>query len=96
MNNNNNNKFNERSNNSSSSKKGKIKGTSNNQEKPKQPQRGLGVAQLEKIRLHTQLASMGIFSPDQLHYPQTFHNSQFQVFILLYLLILFFYYYFSG
>ncbi|KAL3825166.1 hypothetical protein ACJIZ3_021195 [Penstemon smallii] len=36
---------------SSSSRKGK-KG---NSDKPKQPQRGLGVAQLEKIRLHTQL-----------------------------------------
>ncbi|PIN12297.1 hypothetical protein CDL12_15092 [Handroanthus impetiginosus] len=38
---------------SSSSRKGK-KG---NSDKPKQPQRGLGVAQLEKIRLHGQLAS---------------------------------------
>ncbi|KAF5726001.1 hypothetical protein HS088_TW23G00738 [Tripterygium wilfordii] len=28
---------------------------SSNSEKPKQPQRGLGVAQLEKIRLHGQL-----------------------------------------
>ncbi|XP_031379814.1 protein SPEAR1 isoform X2 [Punica granatum] len=28
-------------------------------EKPKQPQRGLGVAQLEKIRLHGQMASSG-------------------------------------
>ncbi|KAL0346613.1 UNVERIFIED_CONTAM: protein SPEAR3 [Sesamum calycinum] len=36
---------------SSSSRKGK-KGSS---DKPKQPQRGLGVAQLEKIRLHSQL-----------------------------------------
>ncbi|KAL4282774.1 hypothetical protein GQ457_16G002770 [Hibiscus cannabinus] len=38
---------------SSSSRKGK-KGSS---EKPKQPQRGLGVAQLEKIRLHGQMVS---------------------------------------
>ncbi|RDX97340.1 Protein SPEAR1, partial [Mucuna pruriens] len=37
---------------SSSSRKGK-KNTSS--EKPKQPQRGLGVAQLEKIRLHGQM-----------------------------------------
>ncbi|GMI97742.1 TCP Interactor containing EAR motif protein 2 [Hibiscus trionum] len=37
----------------STSRKGK-KGSS---EKPKQPQRGLGVAQLEKIRLHGQMAS---------------------------------------
>ena len=36
----------------SSSRKGK----KNNQDKPKQPQRGLGVAQLEKIRLHGQMA----------------------------------------
>ncbi|XP_010323412.1 protein SPEAR3-like [Solanum lycopersicum] len=41
---------NERS--SSSSRKSK---KNNNLEKPKQPQRGLGVAQLEKIRLHTQM-----------------------------------------
>ncbi|XP_071699228.1 protein SPEAR3-like [Rutidosis leptorrhynchoides] len=37
---------------SSSSRKGK----KSNSDKPKQPQRGLGVAQLEKIRLHSQLA----------------------------------------
>lgn len=38
----------------SSSRKGK----NNSSDKPnKQPQRGLGVAQLEKIRLHTQLGS---------------------------------------
>ncbi|KAI5320410.1 PREDICTED: SPEAR3 [Prunus dulcis] len=36
---------------SSSSRKGK----KSNSDKPKQPQRGLGVAQLEKIRLHGQL-----------------------------------------
>ncbi|KAL4572239.1 hypothetical protein LXL04_019009 [Taraxacum kok-saghyz] len=36
---------------SSSSRKGK----KSNSDKPKQPQRGLGVAQLEKIRLHSQL-----------------------------------------
>ncbi|KAF9613432.1 hypothetical protein IFM89_008262 [Coptis chinensis] len=35
-----------------SSKKGKKKS-----DKPKQPQRGLGVAQLEKIRLHNQMSS---------------------------------------
>ncbi|XP_050378469.1 protein SPEAR1-like isoform X3 [Argentina anserina] len=39
---------------SSSSRKGK-KG---NSDKPKQPQRGLGVAQLEKIRLHGQMGYM--------------------------------------
>ncbi|KAK3003416.1 hypothetical protein RJ639_018681, partial [Escallonia herrerae] len=37
---------------SSSSRKGGRKSSS---DKPKQPQRGLGVAQLEKIRLHSQL-----------------------------------------
>ncbi|XP_071723641.1 protein SPEAR1-like [Rutidosis leptorrhynchoides] len=36
---------------SSSSRKGK----KSNSDKPKQPQRGLGVAQLEKIRLHSQM-----------------------------------------
>lgn len=41
---------------SSSSRKGNNKKGSNNSEKaPKQPQRGLGVAQLEKIRLNSQL-----------------------------------------
>ncbi|XP_076896076.1 protein SPEAR3-like [Bidens hawaiensis] len=35
----------------SSSRKGKKSGS----DKPKQPQRGLGVAQLEKIRLHSQM-----------------------------------------
>ncbi|KAK6941490.1 hypothetical protein RJ641_026867 [Dillenia turbinata] len=38
---------------SSSSRKGKKSSCS---DKPKQPQRGLGVAQLEKIRLHGQMA----------------------------------------
>lgn len=38
---------------SSSSRKGK----KSNSDKPKQPQRGLGVAQLEKIRLHSQMGS---------------------------------------
>jgi len=38
---------------SGSSRKGKKSST----DKPKQPQRGLGVAQLEKIRLHNQMAS---------------------------------------
>ncbi|KAH7572276.1 hypothetical protein ACOSP7_015347 [Xanthoceras sorbifolium] len=37
----------------SSSRKGK----KSNSDKPKQPQRGLGVAQLEKIRLHGQIGS---------------------------------------
>lgn len=33
------------------------KGKKSNSDKPKQPQRGLGVAQLEKIRLHGQMGS---------------------------------------
>ncbi|KVI11584.1 protein SPEAR3-like isoform X1 [Cynara cardunculus var. scolymus] len=50
---------NERSVGGSSSRKGK----KSNSDKPKQPQRGLGVAQLEKIRLHSQLG----FHPTNLH-----------------------------
>ncbi|KAL8254830.1 hypothetical protein R6Q59_033051 [Mikania micrantha] len=45
---------------SSSSRKGKKICAEN---KPKQPQRGLGVAQLEKIRLHSQLG----FHPTNIH-----------------------------
>ena len=52
---------------SSSSRKGK----KNNPDKPKQPQRGLGVAQLEKIRLHGQMASAG-YHPSL--YPSNFNN----------------------
>ncbi|KAK6784119.1 hypothetical protein RDI58_017573 [Solanum bulbocastanum] len=48
---------------SSSSRKSK----KNNSEKPKQPQRGLGVAQLEKIRLHTQMGCNTNYNP----YPST-------------------------
>ncbi|KAI3443753.1 hypothetical protein Pfo_000418 [Paulownia fortunei] len=40
---------------SSSSSSSSRKGKKNSSDKPKQPQRGLGVAQLEKIRLHSQL-----------------------------------------
>ncbi|KAL2929089.1 Protein SPEAR3 [Bienertia sinuspersici] len=43
---------------SSSSRKGKKSGA----EKPKQPQRGLGVAQLEQIRLRSQLGCSGFSS----------------------------------
>ncbi|XP_061343820.1 protein SPEAR3-like [Gastrolobium bilobum] len=55
---------------SSSSRKA---GKKNNSDKPKQPQRGLGVAQLEKIRLHDQIASA--YHPS-LHgpYPPNFNN----------------------
>lgn len=41
---------------SSSSSSSSRKGKKSNSDKPKQPQRGLGVAQLEKIRLHGQMA----------------------------------------
>ncbi|KAL1823883.1 hypothetical protein ACET3Z_010661 [Daucus carota] len=51
-----------------SSRKGKNKKSGS--EKPKQPQRGLGVAQLEKIRLHSdQMGMGGAFIPA----PNTFH-----------------------
>lgn len=56
---------NERPSGSSSSRKGK----KNNQYKPKQPQRGLGVAQLERIRLHGQM-TCGYHPP----YPSNFNN----------------------
>ncbi|XP_054785554.1 protein SPEAR1 [Prosopis cineraria] len=48
---------------SSSSRKGK----KNSSDKPKQPQRGLGVAQLEKIRLHGQIACA--YPPPHFHSP---------------------------
>ncbi|RWR82880.1 protein SPEAR3-like protein [Cinnamomum micranthum f. kanehirae] len=35
------------------------KGKKSNSEKPKQPQRGLGVAQLEKIRIREQMMGLG-------------------------------------
>lgn len=55
---------------SSSSRKGK----KNNQEKPKQPQRGLGVAQLEKIRLHGQIGCGAYHPPLHAPYPSNFNN----------------------
>ncbi|KAK8682842.1 hypothetical protein V6N13_038924 [Hibiscus sabdariffa] len=55
---------------SSSSRKGK-KGSS---DKPKQPQRGLGVAQLEKIRLHGQMASGYQLPLHQGPYPANFNQ----------------------
>ncbi|XP_022756454.1 protein SPEAR1-like [Durio zibethinus] len=54
---------------SSSSRKGK----KSNSDKPKQPQRGLGVAQLEKIRLHGQ---MGCSYHPSLHGPYTGNFNQ--------------------
>ncbi|KAK9269207.1 hypothetical protein L1049_000976 [Liquidambar formosana] len=43
------------------------KGKKSNSDKPKQPQRGLGVAQLEKIRLHGQIGCS--YLPNPLHSP---------------------------
>ncbi|WRX32971.1 hypothetical protein QQP08_025458 [Theobroma cacao] len=58
----------------SSSRKGK----KSNSDKPKQPQRGLGVAQLEKIRLHGQ---MGCSYHPSLHgpYPGNFNQEDMRV-----------------
>ncbi|CAL0322172.1 unnamed protein product [Lupinus luteus] len=64
---------NERGNGSSNSPSSSRKGKKNNQDKPKQPQRGLGVAQLEKIRIHGQIAS-GYFPPQHGSYPSSFNN----------------------
>ncbi|XP_027359469.1 protein SPEAR3-like [Abrus precatorius] len=61
---------NERASGSSSSSR---KGKKNNQDKPKQPQRGLGVAQLEKIRLHGQMGC-GYHPPLHGPYPSNFNN----------------------
>ncbi|CAI9100397.1 OLC1v1037391C1 [Oldenlandia corymbosa var. corymbosa] len=55
---------------SSSRKSGSKKG---NSDKPKQPQRGLGVAQLEKIRLHSQMGCTS-FPPPSLHHHHHHHN----------------------
>ncbi|WZZ83051.1 hypothetical protein YC2023_103623 [Brassica napus] len=53
---------------SSSSSPATKRGKKNGSEKPKQPQRGLGVAQLEKIRLHGEM-SCNNYNPSL--YPQT-------------------------
>lgn len=54
------------------------KGKKSNSDKPKQPQRGLGVAQLEKIRLHSQ---MGCSYMPSLHgpYPTTLNQEDMRV-----------------
>ncbi|OMO82646.1 hypothetical protein CCACVL1_11853 [Corchorus capsularis] len=56
----------ERSGSSSSSSR---KGKKSNSDKPKQPQRGLGVAQLEKIRLHGQMGTCNYHHHPSLHSP---------------------------
>lgn len=56
------------------------KGKKSNSDKPKQPQRGLGVAQLEKIRLHGEMGSS--YHPS-LHgsYPSNFNQVVHGVFV---------------
>ncbi|MED6225006.1 hypothetical protein PIB30_089555 [Stylosanthes scabra] len=62
---------------SSSSRKGKKK--SNSEKQPRQPQRGLGVAQLEKIRLHTQMPSYAYHHHHSSSFPSsTFNNLNMQ------------------
>lgn len=65
---------------SSSSSSSSRKGKKNNSDKPKQPQRGLGVAQLEKIRIHSQLAPN--FLPSNVHNPYASNFTQ--VYMCLY------------
>ena len=62
------------------------KGKKSSSDKPKQPQRGLGVAQLEKIRLHSQLGCNYLPS---LHgpYPTTFNQVSLFLFVLFSLLL---------
>ncbi|GAV90012.1 hypothetical protein CFOL_v3_33421 [Cephalotus follicularis] len=54
------------------------KGKKSNPEKPKQPQRGLGVAQLEKIRLHGQMGCSFHPSP-HIPYPTNFNQEDMRV-----------------
>ncbi|KAF2617497.1 hypothetical protein F2Q68_00042149 [Brassica cretica] len=65
---------------SSSSSPATKRGKKNGSEKPKQPQRGLGVAQLEKIRLHGEM-SCNNYNPSL--YPQvTFYMHTYDTFII--------------
>ncbi|XP_074283624.1 protein SPEAR3-like [Silene latifolia] len=74
-----NDKKHEGSSSSNSSKKSKSSSNNSNLDKPKQPQRGLGVAQLEKIRLHTQMANFGFIPQHQFpSFPTSFSPSPFQ------------------
>ncbi|KAK9148689.1 hypothetical protein Scep_007446 [Stephania cephalantha] len=54
---------------SSSSGSSSRKSKKNNGDKPRQPQRGLGVAQLEKIRLHNQMNCTYLPNSSSLHDP---------------------------
>lgn len=60
------------------------KGKKSNSDKPKQPQRGLGVAQLEKIRLHGQ---MGCNYHPSFHTPTPYPTNFNQVYTLSFLLV---------
>ena len=64
---------------SSSSRKGK----KSNSDKPRQPQRGLGVAQLEKIRLHGQMGCAYHPSLQTPPYPTNFNNVNLTLFFFL-------------
>ncbi|XP_010467940.1 PREDICTED: protein SPEAR1-like [Camelina sativa] len=55
---------------SSSSSPTTRRGKKNGSEKPKQPQRGLGVAQLEKIRLHGEISCNSFNNYNPSLYPQ--------------------------
>lgn len=61
---------NERGSGGSSSSSSSRKGKKSNSDKPKQPQRGLGVAQLEKIRLTSQMCHPSLQTP----YSSNFNN----------------------
>lgn len=83
----------------SSSRKGK----KNNQDKPKQPQRGLGVAQLEKIRLHGEMG-YGFHPPLHNPHPSNFINVSFlnslffcsnQTTLPIFIFLIFFFLYFD-
>ena len=68
---------------SSSSSSSSRKGKKSNSDKPRQPQRGLGVAQLEKIRLHSQMAA-SLHNPYPTHFN---HVISLPYFFLFYFLI---------
>ncbi|KAK9715364.1 hypothetical protein RND81_06G160000 [Saponaria officinalis] len=71
------NKSNSNSNNNSSNSSSSNNNSNSNIEKPKQPQRGLGVAQLEKIRLHSQMASCGFYPQPHHGFPNPFPSTLF-------------------
>ncbi|KAI4379405.1 hypothetical protein MLD38_005708 [Melastoma candidum] len=55
--------------------RGSRRGKKTSSDKPKQPQRGLGVAQLEKIRLHGQLGVTNFHHPSLLNpFPPSFNQ----------------------